>query len=96
MSTTTIETIRADDINVGDQVAAADGYLFEVRAFVKETAQTITFQIGSDFSPDRGTREGKLWTARKSSRFQVVRGGAVEINAKREALAMAVWEKVSL
>ncbi len=70
------------DLAVGDEVAAADGYLFTVREVVKETATMRTLRIGSDFSPMKEIRDGVLKTMKKSSR---VRGFKAERTAEAQS-----------
>lgn len=67
------------ELAVGDEVAAADGYLFTVREVVRATAKTRTLRLASDFSPMREIRAGVEKTMRKSSRvrgFRAARGAA--------------------
>ncbi len=68
---------KAGDIKVGDQIAEADGFLFDVVEVVHETPKTITVRLCSDFSsfhshwtvkPD-GTPGGILKTFRKSTKL---------------------------
>ena len=42
--------IKAGDIKVGDLLAEADGFLFEVAEIMKETPKTITVRLVSDYS----------------------------------------------
>lgn len=51
------QIIFADELTVGMQVAAEDGYLFDVRA-VEVQGDVVSLTIGSDFSPDARTRAG--------------------------------------
>lgn len=68
-------TVTAGELTVGDEVAAADGYLFTVKAIVRVTRATVTLLLGSDFSPICEIRAGVEKTMRKSSRVAVVCGG---------------------
>lgn len=67
--------IKAEELEVGSQVAEADGFLFDVVEIVKETPKTITVRLCSDFSSipahwtikRDGTPGGVLKTFRKST-----------------------------
>ena len=64
-------TIRADQITVGREIAANDGYLFTVKAIVRETPKTITLLLASAFSPMVEIRQGVEKTMRKGSSYRV-------------------------
>lgn len=69
--------ITAGQIQVGTQLAEADGFLWEVTEIVKETSKTITVRLCSDFSSfaahwtakQDGTPGGVLKTFRKSTKL---------------------------
>lgn len=65
--------VKAADILVGDEMAAADGYLFTVAAIVKRTPRTVTVLLRSDFSPIREIRAGVEKTLRAASTFRIIR-----------------------
>lgn len=43
-------TVKGSEIQVGTQLAEADGFLFEVIAVVRETPQFKVVRLASDFS----------------------------------------------
>lgn len=69
--------ITAGQIQVGTQLAEADGFLWEVVEIVKETPKTITVRLCSDFSSfsthwtagKDGSAGGVLKTFRKSTKL---------------------------
>ena len=69
--------ITAKNIKVGTQLAESDGFLFDVVEIVKETPQTITVRLCSNFSsfkdhwtvkPD-GTPGGVIKTFHKTTKL---------------------------
>jgi len=65
-----MNTLKAEEIRVGTQLAEADGYLFDVVEIVKETPKTITVRLCSDFSMIRKhwkENGGVMKTFRKST-----------------------------
>ena len=68
--------IQAGDLAVGDQLAEADGFLFDVGAIVKTTPHTITVRFHSDFSSFRNhwhDGPGVEKTFRKSSMLRGIK-----------------------
>lgn len=69
--------IKASEINVGTQLAEADGFLWEVAEITKETAKTIEVRLCSDFSSfekhwhtmKNGEAGGVIKRFRKSTRL---------------------------
>ena len=55
-----MKTISASKLQVGDQLPEEDGFLFTVAEIVKETGETITFRLTSDFSSHQNH-----WTIKK-------------------------------
>lgn len=45
-----MKTILASKLQAGDQLPEEDGFLFTVAEIVKETGETITVRLTSDFS----------------------------------------------
>jgi hypothetical protein len=67
------QLVPAGSLAVGDEMAAADGYLFTVAAIVRRTPKTVTVLLRSDFSPMRAIRDGVEKTFRSASMFRVIR-----------------------
>jgi len=62
--------VKAKDLKVGYQLAEASGFLFDVIEIVKETNNTITVRLASDFSSIKthwASNGGVLKTFRKST-----------------------------
>lgn len=67
-----VKIINAGELQKGMQVPEADGFLFDVIEVVKETSETITVRLASDFSSFKShwtTNGGVLKTFRKASKI---------------------------
>jgi len=69
--------IKAKDIKVGTKLAESDGFLLDVVEIIKETENTITVRICSDFSSCHN-----LWSISKTGD----KGGVVKTFFKEDEL----------
>lgn len=77
-----VRIIEATGIKVGYQLAESDGFLWNVNDIVKETPETITVRLCSDFSSFKdhwtikpnGSRGEIIKTFRKSTKLYAVVG----------------------
>lgn len=72
MTNTTTQIVAAADLEIGDQVAESDGFLWTVGAIARSASgRTVTLTLHSDFSSYRShwsTEGGAKKTLRASSR----------------------------
>ncbi|WP_434510105.1 hypothetical protein [Desulfitobacterium sp. AusDCA] len=67
--------ILARNLKVGDQLSEEDGFLWDVTEIIKETENTITVRLNSDFSSFKEhwkSGSGVIKTFNKLSSFQGV------------------------
>lgn len=69
--------IIAQNLKIGDQLADQDGFLFDVTEIIKETEDTITVKLNSDFSSFKDhwtTGNGITKTFHKNSYLYGIQG----------------------
>lgn len=58
-----MKIVLAGQLQIGTQIAEADGFLFEVEEIIRQTPKTITVRLCSDFS-----NMELHWTKRKDGK----------------------------
>lgn len=64
--------INADEIKIGTHLAEPDGFLFDVTEIIKETPESITVRLCSDFSSMKQhwtTNDGIIKTFKKNTKL---------------------------
>lgn len=100
ISTAAPSLIQAKTLKAGDQLAEADGFLFDVVDIVKETEKTITIHLCSDFSSNpahwsvkqNGQPGGIDKTFRKSTKLAGIKNSATDSVQKYQDAKMQIQE----